>query len=300
MKRLLILALACLILFLGSCSKNKVEIIKLNDRISEFELKNQELQQKIEELENENKELQETVDSLEKENQELKNAQNTPKSAKFIEYEKSFFEEYEKRYSNVISKNDYQRFYFDSEFWKPILDSEDYELIEAFLTVYVYALPDDKPYDPDNIYDSDIITVQNYPPLQYAAQTGNIELVKFMIEKKPQIVKIIYNGARGGTNDDNALNIDNTNEMNETLIKLGVPTVLTFFRDGIAKENCKKYASIDDFENSNEIDIKTETYFACKAKVFVFDKSKSKYCWLYQIKDGYYLSGDNIKFNTDL
>ena len=72
MKRLLILALACLILFLGSCSKNKVEIIKLNDRISEFELKNQELQQKIEELENENKELQETVDSLEKENQELK------------------------------------------------------------------------------------------------------------------------------------------------------------------------------------------------------------------------------------
>jgi hypothetical protein len=43
MKRLLILALACLILFLGSCSKNKAEIIKLNDRISEFELKNQEL-----------------------------------------------------------------------------------------------------------------------------------------------------------------------------------------------------------------------------------------------------------------
>ena len=168
------------------------------------------------------------------------------------------------------------------------------------MKIAVYKVSNDKPYDPDNIYDSDIITVQNYPPLQYAAQTGNIELVKFMVEKKPQLVKIIYNGARGGTNDENALDIENTNEMNETLIKLGVPTVLTFFRDGWTKENCKKYASIKDFENSNGIDIETGTFFACKAKVFVFDKNKSKYCWLYQIKDGYYLKGDDITFNTDL
>lgn len=298
MKRLLILALACLVLILVSCSKNSDEIVKLNDRISEIELKNQELQQKIEELENENKELQEKLDSLENENQELKNAQNTPKSARFLEYEKTFFEEYEKRYSNVVSKNDYQSFYFDSEFWKPILDSKDFALIEDFLAVY--KVSNDNPYDPDNIYDSDIITVQNYPPLQYAAQTGNIELVKFMVEKKPQLVKIIYNEGRGGTNDENALDIKNTNEMNETLIKLGVPTVLTFFRDGWTKENCKKYASIKDFENSNGIDIETGTFFACKAKVFVFDKNKSKYCWLYQIKDGYYLKGDDITFNTDL
>ena len=297
MKRLLILALACLVLFLVSCEKNQDEIIKLNNRISKFELNNQEQQQKIEELENENKELQEKIDSLEKENQELKNAQNTPKSARFLEYEKTFFEE-EKHHSNVVSKNDYQRLYYDSEFWKPILDSKDFALIEDFLTVY--KVSNDKPYDPDNIYDSDIITVQNYPPLQYAAQTGNIELVKFMVEKKPQLVKIIYNGARGGTNDENALDIENTNEMNETLIKLGVPTVLTFFRDGFTKENCKKYASIKDFENSNGIDLETGTFFACKAKVFVFDKNKSKYCWLYQIKDGYYLKGDDITFNTDL
>ncbi|MDD6486429.1 MAG: hypothetical protein PUF61_05745 [Spirochaetales bacterium] len=298
MKKLLILALACLVLFFVSCSKNPDEIVKLNDRISEIEQENQELQQKIEELENENKELQEKIDSLENENQELKNAQNTPKSARFLEYEKTFFEEYEKRYSNVVSKNDYQSFYFDSEFWKPILDSKDFALIEDFLAVY--KVSNDNPYDPDNIYDSDIITVQNYPPLQYAAQTGNIELVKFMVEKKPQLVKIIYNEGRGGTNDENALDIKNTNEMNETLIKLGVPTVLTFFRDGWTKENCKKYASIKDFENSNGIDIETGTFFACKAKVFVFDKNKSKYCWLYQIKDGYYLKGDDITFNTDL
>lgn len=298
MKKLSIVALVCLMLFFVSCSKNPDEIVKLNDRISEIEQENQELQQKIEELENENKELQEKIDSLENENQELKNAQNTPKSARFLEYEKTFFEEYEKRYSNVVSKNDYQSFYFDSEFWKPILDSKDFALIEDFLAVY--KVSNDKPYDPDNIYDSDIITVQNYPPLQYAAQTGNIELVKFMVEKKPQLVKIIYNGARGGTNDENALDIENTNEMNETLIKLGVPTVLTFFRDGFTKENCKKYASIKDFENSNGIDLETGTFFACKAKVFVFDKNKSKYCWLYQIKDGYYLKGDDITFNTDL
>ena len=81
MKRLLILAFACLMLFAVSCSKNPDEIVKLNDRISEFELKNQDLQQKIEELENENKELQETVDSLEKENQELKNTQKVQASA---------------------------------------------------------------------------------------------------------------------------------------------------------------------------------------------------------------------------
>lgn len=269
----------------------------MNDRISEFEQENQELQQKIEELENENKELQEKLDSLEKENQELKNAQNIPKSAIFLDYEKAFFEK-EKRHLNVVSKNDYQTWYFYQDFWKPILDSKDFALIEDFLAVYEAS--DNKPYDPDNIYDSDIITVQHDTPLQYAAQTGNIELVKFMVEKKPQLVKIICNEARGGTYDENALDINNTNEMNETLIKLGVPTVLTFFRDGWTKENCKKYASIDDFKNSNGIDIKTGTHFGCKAKVFVFDKSKSKYCWLYQINDGFYLNGDDIIFNPDL
>ena len=286
---------------LFSCTSKKES--ELNKKIAELTELNTNYQDTISKqkyrivgLENTNSNLEWEIRQLEAELKKIQKEQENKKSEKLKEYEKEYLEK-SKRTCEMMSSNDY----YNSYFWEPIIDSKDYDLIEEFLRYY--KLSDlDEPYDPYDIYPSDFKTYQNITPLSYAVYSNkDVKLVKFIIEKSPMLVKVIQNNQRGGAQDYNTLSTTNTKEMNEILINAGVPTRLFFYMDGWYKENCQKYVTVEDFENSNGISCKVGEHFDCKSKIFVYDKKENKYIWLYQIKEGdYYILDKDVEFDPDL
>ena len=190
--------------------------------------------------------------------------------------------------------------YYYETFWKPIIDSKDYDLIEEFLGYFKFSDLDDL-IDSHDVYSSDCKSSDSITSLSYAVYFKDVKFVKFIIEKNPMLVKVIIMQPRGGALDYNTLDTANTNEMNEILINAGVPTRLFFYMDGWYKENCQKYATVEDFEKSNGTLCKAGEKFHCKSKIFVYDKKENKYIWLYQIKEGdYYILDKDVEFDPDL
>lgn len=167
--------------------------------------------------------------------------------------------------------------YYDETFWKPIIDSKDYDLIEEFLGYFKFSDLDDL-IDSHDVYSSDCKSSDGITPLSYAVYSKDIKLVKFIIEKNLMLVKVIIMPPRGGALDYNTLDTANTNEMNEILINAGVPTRLFFYMDSWYKENCQKYATVEDFENSNGILCKAgEKFIANQKSLFMIKKKINIY-----------------------